>query len=455
MIQRADDRSPRGAARVWKGRPLLAPSPETLALFGVALVLRVAYAWLLHGSAPVPSSDSVNFDTIAWNLARGVGFALGSGDAHYPTAFEPPALPWAVSLLYRATGHSFFAAVMLMCVFGALVPPLLRQLGRAMFGPAVGSWAGWLAVFHPLLIFFSGYVLTESLYSVTLLLAELASAAWVKQARRGQAFWSGALWGAATLTRPTALPLAMIVGVWAWWPLGLALAPGERRRQISLLLLGLVLCLAPWTIRNAASMHAFVPLTSGGGRALLDSNNPVIWDDDARRGGATMVLGTEPWATRFRGLSEVEVDRAAGREAIAFLRSRVADWPRNALAKFARYWRWTALTPSTGTWASSSASLASRLQRLDPLLPWSIIIFPLAGWGLTRTLRGTHRHFQLLPLWIVAASTIMALVFWGGLRLRVPFEPLVTLYAAAGAADIAWRVRMRRAGLALVTSQRG
>jgi len=135
--------------------------------------------------------------------------------------------------------------------------------------------------------------------------------------------------------------------------------------------------------------------------------------------------------------------------------SRVADWPRNALAKFARYWRWTALTPSTGTWASSSASLASRLQRLDPLLPWSIIIFPLAGWGLTRTLRGTHRHFQLLPLWIVAASTIMALVFWGGLRLRVPFEPLVTLYAAAGAADIAWRVRMRRAGLALVTSQRG
>jgi hypothetical protein len=454
MIQRADDRSPGGAARTWKGRPLLAPSRETLALFGVALVLRLAYAWLVYGTAPLPSSDSVTYDTIAWNLARGLGFQLGGAPAPYPTAFVPPALPWALSLLYRAAGHSFFAAVALMCVFGALVPPLLRLLGRTMAGPAVGSWAGWLAAVHPLLIFFSGYVMTESLFSVALLLALLASVAWIKQPRPGGAFWSGALWGAATLTRPTALPLALIVGVWAWGPLGLALAPGERRRQLSLLLLGLVLCIAPWTIRNAVSLHAFVPLTTGGGRALLDANNPVVWDDDARRGGATAVLTTEPWATRFRGLSEVELDRRAGREAIDFLKSRWKDWPRAALAKFTRYWRWTALTPSTGTWSSGSTSLASRLQRLDPLLPWSILYFPLATWGLARTLRGTRRHFQLLPLWIIVASTLGTLVYWGALRLRVPIEPLVVLYAAAGAVDIVWRVRMRRAGLTLVSAQR-
>ena len=155
-------------------------------------------------------------------------------------------------------------------------------------------------------------------------------------ASRGRAFWSGALWGAASLTRPTALPLALVVSAWAWAPLGLALAHGERRRQLAVLLLGVALVVAPWTLRNAAALHAFVPLTTGGGRSLLDANNPVVWDDDDRR-GAIGVLSTEPWATRFRGLSEVEVDRHAGREAMAFLRARVADWPRNALAKFARY----------------------------------------------------------------------------------------------------------------------
>jgi hypothetical protein len=321
-----------------------------------------------------------------------------------------------------------------------------------MFGPAVGNWAGWLAAVHPLLVFFSGYVMTESLFAVALLLALLASVAWIKQPGGRRAFWGGVLWGAAALTRPTALPLALAVAVWAWGPLGLALAPGERRRQLALLLLGLVLTISPWTLRNAAALHAFVPLTTGGGRSLLDANNPVVWDDDERRGGAIAVLTTEPWATRFRGLSEVDVDRHAGREAIAFLRGRVKDWPRNAFAKFARYWRWTALTPSTGTWASG-AGLASRLQRLDPLLPWSVLFFPLFAWGLARTLRGTRRHFQLLPLWIVAASTLGTLVYWGALRLRVPVEPLVTLYAAAGIADITWRVRVRRAGLALISSQ--
>ena len=105
--------------------------------------------------------------------------------------------------------------------------------------------------------------------------------------------------------------------------------------------------------------------------------------------------------------------------------------------------------------SSESAGLASRLQRLDPLLPWSFVFFPLAVWGLARTLRGTRRHFQLLPLWVIATSTLGTLVYWGALRLRVPIEPLVTLYAAAGVADIAWRVRMRRAGLTLVSSQRG
>jgi hypothetical protein len=32
---------------------------------------------------------------------------------------------------------------------------------------------------------------------------------------------------------------------------------------------------------------------------------------------------------------------------------------------------------------------------------------------------------------------------------------MVTLYAAAGLADVIWRVRVRRAGLALISTQRG
>src|SRR5262249_39441215 len=173
-------------------------------------------------------------------------------------AFVPPVLPFTLSLLYRAVGHSFLAAVMLMSLFGACVPLLTRELGRAMFGPAVGRVAGWLAAFDPLLVFFSGYVMTESLFTAGLLVGLLASVAWMKHPGAGRAFRAGVVWGVAALTRPTALPLAFLVVAWGWAPLGLGLPGAERRRQTLLLLLGTALCVAPWTIRNPVRPHAFL-----------------------------------------------------------------------------------------------------------------------------------------------------------------------------------------------------
>ena len=80
-----------------------------------------------------------------------------------------------------------------------------------MFGPSVGTTAGWLAVAHPLLVFFSGYLLTETTFCAMLLVALLATAEWLKTPRRARALGAGLLWGLAALTRPTALPLPVLV----------------------------------------------------------------------------------------------------------------------------------------------------------------------------------------------------------------------------------------------------
>jgi 4-amino-4-deoxy-L-arabinose transferase-like glycosyltransferase len=438
----------------WRDRARTAFSTEVLAMFLVALVLRGAHAWLVHGPGAQPSSDSLTYDTLAWNLARGMGFHMMGDVGTYPTAFVPPGVPWLVSLLYRAIGHSFFAAVLLMCVIGALVPPLVRQLGRAMFGPNPGRIAGWLAACDPLLVFFSGYLLTETPFSVALLLALLASESWLKRPTVGRAFGTGIVWGLAALTRPTALPLPLLVAAWSWGPLGLWLAPAERRRHVLMLLLGVVLAIAPWTLRNAVTMRAFVPITTGGGRSLLDANNALVWDDPALRGGAIGILDAEPWATRYRGLTEVEIDRRARSEAVAFLGSRVRDWPGAALAKLSRFWRLSGTTRSTGSWAAPEAGFARRLAALDPLFFWSLLCFPLGAWGVAATWRSTRRHFQLLPLWVIAAFSAFSVLYWGALRLRLPIEPLVMLYAGVGLADVLRRYRMWRARVALVASGR-
>lgn len=375
---------------------------------------------------------------------------LDGGTGPYPTAFVPPVLPYAVSLLYRAVGHQFFAALLLQCAFGALVPLLVRALGDSLFGSHVGRTAGWLAAVHPLLVFFSGYLLTESLFCLALLLALVVSAEWVKTPRRARALGAGLLWGLAALARPTALPLPVLVALWSWWPLGLIVGGRERVRQLGLLALGVALVVGPWTARNALEFHAFIPVTTGGGRSLLDANNPIVWDDPRLQGGATSVYGLEPYASRFRGRSEHEIDVLSARMARDFLAERSGQVPMMALKKLARFWRLTAEGGATGSWSRGDTPLARLLAVVDPLLVWSLVTLPLAIGGVVMSLRGARRLYQSLPLWVIGAFSLGAMVFWGALRMRVPVEPLIMVYAAAGVEGLRRQWRLRRSPLRVV-----
>jgi len=442
----AHPRRPRG--NPWPGlRPWLA-------MFAAAVALRAAYAWAAIGPHARPFSDPASYDTVAWNLVRGAGFSLDGASGPYPTAFVPPVLPWITSLLYRAVGHDYFAAVLLGCAIGGLVPLLLAAFATRMFGSSTGRLAGWLAVVHPLLVFFCGYLLTETPFTVTLLLALLLSVEWVKTPRSGRAFGTGLAWGLASLTRPTALLMPALVVAWAWVPLGLTLPGRGRLRQVALLLLGLALAVGPWTLRNAVVLHAFVPVTTGAGGALLASNNPEVWGDPARRGGATSDYWDRLVRTEYRGLSETEIDVRARARARAFLREHAAEWPTMAAAKLSRFWRLSAEAGTTGSWQRSGSPLARVLRVADPLFLWSVVVIPLALWGIGLSLRGPRRWFQSLSLWVILYFTWLGVVFFGSLRMRVPIEPLVVLFAAAGLDDLWRRLRARRGGLRVVAGRR-
>ncbi|HTR97362.1 MAG TPA: glycosyltransferase family 39 protein [Candidatus Acidoferrales bacterium] len=435
-------RRPHGARGVpWPG----------LLLFATGFAVRALYTWLALGRHPIPVNDGISYDEIGWNLARGVGFHVHWAAGTYPTAFRPPLYPFLISLVYRAVGHDVFLALVAQCALGGLLPVLLASFARATFGSSVARIAGLLAAIHPMLIFFSAYLLTETTFAFVMLLALAASADWVKTPRPARALGAGLLWGAAVLTRPNALLLPPLVAAWAWVPLGLTVTNRDRLRQVALLAAGVALVVAPWTLRNARVMHAFVPVTTGGGRALFDANNPLIWTDPARRGGAESVYNIEPWASRYRGLDEVQADRLSGEMAVDFLRAHVAQWPTMAVAKLGRFWRLTSEGGAlTGRWQASGSALARLRGRLDPLLGWSLLILPLAIWGAVRSLAGPKALFLSLPLLVIGAFTLTAVVYWGALRMRVPIEPLVVLYAAAGADDLRRRWRMRRSGLSVV-----
>lgn len=424
-------------------------SISLLVMFALALSLRVAYAWLAVGPGATPSPDAAHYDTVAWNLSRGAGFSLESNAGPYPTAFVPPVVPWLTSLLYRAVGHRYFTAVILQCTIGALVPLLIAAFGRSLFGDPVGRWSGWIAAVHPLLIFFSGSLMSETTFCATLLLALCLSSEWVRTPRGGRALGAGLAWGVAILTRPTALLLPAIVAAWAWQPLGLALGGRARLRQLGLLLLGLTVVVGPWTLRNAVTLRALVPVTTSAGGAMMGANNPAAWDDLLARGAPNDDAYQAAIAREFRGLSEIELDASARARAWVFVRGRSRDWPAVAMAKLTRFWRPGAERGGSGTWQHPGSPFAA-LPSLDPLPAWSLLSLPFALWGVARSLRGGRRWFQALPLLVVLNFMLVAVVFFGSPRMRLPVEPLVALFAALGLEHPRRRLRVRRRGLTVV-----
>jgi hypothetical protein len=203
----------------------------------------------------------------------------------------------------------------------------------------------------------------------------------------------------------------------------------------------MALTIAPWTLRNALVFHAFVPVAARGGGALLAGNNSIAWYDPARRGGASNEQWDSMVQNEFHGMSEPAAQALAQRTALGFIRGHAADAPSVALAKLRRFWRLSAEGGGTGIWQREGSPLTALLRRLDPLFLWSAAVFPLALWGFLVSLRGPRRGFHLLNLWVVLYFCLLTVVFFGSLRMRAPVEPLILLYAAAGAMELLRRLR--------------
>ena len=423
--------------------PLRAPSGPWpwILLFVAAFSLRAGLVWVLRGLQAEPSSDQAEFDAVAWNLAQGLGFSLRSpGGTLYASAVSPPLLPWIVGLLYRVTGHWYSAALLLQSALSALAPLFLAAMGGALFGRRVGLLSGWICAFHPLLVLFSSLLLTENLLVPTLLLALWLSVEWVRTARPVRAFGAGLAWGLASLARPTALLVPVVVLGWAWWSLHSALSPARRVWHSGLLVLGLAVALAPWTIRNALVFHAFVPVATRGGGALYVGNNPQVWGDPVRRGGSTDANFYKQVDRESRGLDEIQRDARTRQRALAFLGAHVGEWPAMAFAKLRRFWRISAEGGGTGRWFPPDSLFGIVVGIADPVRVWSLVVFPLALWGGVRVLRGPRPWLSSLILWVILYFNLLAVAFWGSLRMRMPIEPLIVLLVALALEDMRRRL---------------
>jgi len=365
-----------------------------------ALGVRLDFA-LQRGSSAELAGDALEYHSYAVSVIERGRYESLAGDR----ATRLPGYPLFLAAVYAAFGVSTVVVQQVQCVLGALACVLLFFAAEGLVPEPWPLVCGLLAAFYPDLIAPSASLLSETLYSFAL--AAFLAAFYALRAGPARSAACGAAAALACLSRPEALPWAVLV--LAFLPLW---RKGSRPRHAALALGVFAALYGLWAGRNFLVFHRFVPASSLGHYTMyLGLRLPL-----ARLSGDFGPLFAPP-----AGLSELERDALYGGAFRALLASL----------------SWTAVL---------KAYAIDFLSLYYPFLPGYdapyvfLVPFWLFGLWLARARR---------ELWPIAGLVLLssaAYTLFGGpvSRYRFGFAPFVILLAVAAMRSLRGMVAKRR-----------
>lgn len=387
------------------------------AWLALAFALRAAFALKLDGR--MIQLDENAFDAVAWNLAASRSFGP-------PGTVMPPLPPLFFSLFYLV-GHY----------------PVLARLGQAVvstaaawaLGTAAREWTGSklagrlslaIAAVYPFFIYYSGTLLSETLYVACLVAGMLELGRAVKGPGGETSAAKAGLWlGLAALARAE--------GAFIWavlWALA-AIAAARRVwpwRAWAVAAACWALPILGWCARNKAVTGHFA-LDLHGGRTLL--HGTMFFElNEMDTSYAEAALQSEPWYQEAQALPEGERDAFFKAKAFAFMRENpwrmLAQWRR----KFVSFWRFYPRTDKAyadDVRSRPAAGASRKALAIVSLLfePWLILG---GAAGLSLMMRKDPATFAM-PLFVLGTMGIH-LISVSQMRYRLPAMPWLILGAA-------------------------
>jgi 4-amino-4-deoxy-L-arabinose transferase-like glycosyltransferase len=310
--------------------------PHTLAILALALVARLLVLCLVVERFPHNwfYARGIELGTLAQSLLAGQGLSSPFGGSTGPTALLAPGYPAVIALFFRVfgsfTSSSAIAVMAMQLLFSLLTVFLIMQVAQRSFGVLTANLAGtFWAVSLPLI--WMPTIFWETCLSTLLLVGMIALALRCEQ-HPTELLWvlMGAYSGLAVLVNPALLAALLALLGWAAWQ------TRKTLRYAPLLgLLVLLLAFAPWPIRNARALGAFIPLRSTVGLELWMGN----------RAGATGFLdeSVSPIFNRWEYEQYVSQGEAAYMQnksalAKAYVRAHPSEFLRLSEVRFIRFW---------------------------------------------------------------------------------------------------------------------
>ncbi len=393
-------------------------------ILAIAAFTRLVFAFYELRRIPSPMLERAALDneagSIARSLATGNGFSSPYNRETGPTAILPPVYPLIAAGVFKILGvqsaASFRALLSLNILFATLTCIPIYKLGQLIVGTRLAAAAAWLwALFPNGIVIPFEWIWESSLSAVlaaTLLWFTVQLALTAPSPKRWLVY--GLLWGFTLMTNPAlgaALPILVLWAAWRWRQVD----SHALRNAALAFTLALASCV-PWTIRNYAVFHRFVPLRSGFGFELYIGNN----ENYAEPRIFPPRVSYERELLRYIRMGEVPFMDEEKRKALAFIRANPSFAFRLSLDRFIQFW--------TGT-ASPIQHLREHSSWDEHMIVLCNLLLPLIVF--VGTLRVAHaRSTFLVPL--LAFPVLFPLIYYithASLRYRHPLDPCIFLLA--------------------------
>jgi len=386
-------------------------------------------------------TDSLQYLKLAESL-RLQGRFTGS---EYDEEVRTPGYPLFLAAVQAILKGGIGTVVLIQLLFTILIAFLLYRCGKLLHSERLGLAAAWLYALNPNAILWSLTVLTETLFSLLLLLSFYAL---TLAYQRSQGYWllSGLLLGMATLTRPIGLYLIPVWGIFALLVLRPKVGFHRAARYAIGFLAAAMLLVLYWQARNYAlhgkfSLSTTTEVTISRFIAADTLADALHIDRDEAR--LIILNAADPMAYSYQVMRQYPM---------SFMRVTIRGIARTALGTDVGTWIWiviyqryqstgflTALV--RGDLGGVVEALKARLQAGEGilgliLLVWGIAyalaLYGLIAWGMVRVLRFDHPDISFLRwasilLLVSAAYLILTPLANGDSRFRVPAEPLLAL----------------------------
>jgi 4-amino-4-deoxy-L-arabinose transferase-like glycosyltransferase len=386
----------------------------------VGLVARLAFGLGYWTGQPL-TRDEQEYLSLARSLVHGHGFVYD--EVLTSTGVEPfgraPGYPAFLALV--GGGHTASTSVptpvvIAQSVIGALGVVMVGLIAHRLGGASAAVIGAAGAAVYPPLVWIAGYALSEALFwPIGLLTAWLFERVLSRRSDIQAALFCGLVLGAGTLVRPALvvfLPLALLV-----------LLARRQSMALAVMVLGMTVVVAPWTLRNYLHHGRLVFVASEGGVTFWTGNHPLAVGDGDMAANIGIKLDNQRLRAEHPLVGEEDMEPVYYREALTWIREHPADWIGLQLRK--AFYLVVPIGPSYTLHSARYyvASVASYLTVLGIAL------------ATVARLRGSlHR---VTGLWLLAASAVVvALVFFPQERFRIPIlDPTLVILAGAGLAQ--------------------